>query len=67
MNKLTKIVAMLFFVAFGFLAILARIRLAEGGDYFSEKRMLVSAIIIFAVLVLFLLIHIIEVITKTRK
>ena len=67
MNKLIKFVAILFFLALAFLMLLVKIHLAEGGDYFSGKRMLISAIIILAVLVLCLLIYIIETITKPRK
>ena len=63
MNKLIKIVAILSIMALAFLAVLDRIHLAEGGEYFSGKRMLVSAIFVFAVLILILLIRIIEIIT----
>ena len=67
MNKLIKIVAILAGVALLFLAISAKIQLAEGGEFLSGKRILVSAFFIFVVLVLSLLSHIVERITKNRK
>ena len=66
-NKLIKIVAILSIVALAFLAILAKIQLAEGEGFLSENKILFAAIFIFAVLVLLLLSHIIEILTKTRK
>ena len=67
MNKLFRIVVIISVVILAFFTILDRIHLAEGGDYFSGKRMLVSAIFVSAVIVLILLVRIIEKITKKRK
>jgi hypothetical protein len=67
MNKLVKIIAVIFSILLTFFAILDRIQLAEGGDLLSEKRIVLAVIFILGVLILLALVHIIEAIHNNKK